>query len=80
MIKFREYNTSMQIQNDKTVLVGKSNHINGVEKVHLQIDRELIKKYKLIVVAYSHVEREWFPTQESYEAEIEVEERASQVV
>lgn len=70
----------MQIQNDKTVLVGKSNHTNGVEKVHLQIDKELIKKYKLIVVAYSHVEREWFPTQESYEAEIEVEERAAQVV
>lgn len=48
--------------------------------IDLQIDKEALKKLKLVVVAYSHVEREWFPTQEAYEAEVEVEERASQVV
>ena len=39
-----------------------------------------MKKFKLIVVAYSHVEREFFPTKASYDAEIEVEDRASEVV
>lgn len=34
----------------------------------------------LVAVAYSHVEREWFPTEEAYEAEVEVEERAEDVV
>lgn len=58
---------------------------NGVkdsteEPIQLVIDKEALKKLKLVVVAYSHVEREWFPTQESYEAEVEVEERAAQVI
>jgi len=39
-----------------------------------------LKKFKLIVVAYSHVEREFFPTKASYDAEIEVEDRAVEVV
>ena len=39
-----------------------------------------MKKFKLIVVAYSHVEREFFPTKASYDAEIEVEDRAVEVV
>jgi D-alanine-D-alanine ligase len=33
-----------------------------------------------VVVAYSYIKREWFPTQVAYEAEIEVEDRASEVV
>ncbi len=49
-------------------------------KVQLQIDKEVLKKFKLITVAYSHVEAEWFPTKEAYQAEVEVEERAEQVV
>lgn len=49
-------------------------------RVKLQMDKEALKKFKLVAVAYSHVEREWFPTQEAYEAEVEVEERALQVV
>jgi len=49
-------------------------------KIDLQIDKEAIKKLKLVVVAYSHVEREWFPTDEAYEAEVEVEGRAEQVL
>jgi D-alanine-D-alanine ligase len=45
----------------------------------LNIDKEIIKKIKLVTVAYSHVERDMFPTQDSYDAEIEVEERAKEV-
>lgn len=50
------------------------------EKVVLAFDKEALKKIKLVAVAYSHVEREWFPTEEAYKAEVEVEERAKQVV
>ena len=50
------------------------------QKEKLVIDREALKKLKLVAVAYSHVEREWFPTQDSYEAEVEVEDRADEVM
>lgn len=50
------------------------------EKIELSIDKEALKKIKLVVVAYSHVEKEWFPTKEAYEAEVEVEGRANQVL
>lgn len=46
----------------------------------LRTEKDLLKNLKLVVVAYSHVEREYFPTQASYDAEIEVEDRASEVV
>ncbi len=46
----------------------------------MQTDTAALKKLNLIAVAYSHVERDWFPTQEAYEAEVEVEERAKDVV
>lgn len=46
----------------------------------LTVDRDALKKLKLVAVAYSHVEREWFPTEEAYIAELEVEERAADVV
>jgi D-alanine-D-alanine ligase len=46
----------------------------------LQIDKEQLKKIKKVVVAYSYVEREWFPTQEAYDAEIEVVARAEEVI
>jgi len=49
-------------------------------KISLDVDKEALKKFKLIVVAYSHVEREWFPTEAAYEAEVEVEDRAEEVV
>jgi len=51
-----------------------------VPKVTLNEDRDALKKIDLVTVAYSHVEREWFPTQEAYEAEVEVEERAGEVI
>ncbi len=50
------------------------------KKVKLAIDREAIKRIKLVAVAYSKVEREWFPTEEAYLTEVEVEKRASEVV
>lgn len=46
----------------------------------LRTEKDLLKNLKLVVVAYSHVEREFFPTQASYDAEIEVEDRAQEVV
>lgn len=45
----------------------------------LRIDKEALKKLGLVVVAYSHVEREMFPTTEAYYAEVEVEDRAKEV-
>lgn len=49
-------------------------------KLELASDRALLRKYKLITVAYSHVEREWFPTEDAYLAEVEVEGRAEEVI
>lgn len=49
------------------------------KKPKLRVDRDALKKLGLVVVAYSHVEREMFPTQDSYEAEVEVEDRAQEV-
>lgn len=48
-------------------------------KIRLQIDREALKRCKLIIVAYSHLKREWFPNENAYLAEKEVEERATEV-
>jgi D-alanine-D-alanine ligase len=50
------------------------------KNVKLAIDREAIKKIKLVAVAYSNIEREWFPTEEAYLAELEVEKRALEVI
>lgn len=44
------------------------------------VDKDSLKKLKLVAVAYSHVEREWFPTEDAYEAEVEVEDRAQEVI
>lgn len=56
--------------------------LTGVKtpKIELAVDKDALKKYKLIVVAYSHVEREWFATEDAYDAEVEVEDRAQEVV
>src|SRR5947207_1780130 len=51
----------------------------GLKKVKLQIDKWALKKLALVAVAYSHVEREMFPTEEAYVGEVEVEERAKDV-
>jgi D-alanine-D-alanine ligase len=44
------------------------------------IDVDALSKIKLIGVAHSHVDREMFPTEDAYTAEIEVVDRAKQVV
>lgn len=48
-------------------------------KVKLSVDKESLKKFRLVVVAYSSVQREHFATQSAYEAEVEVEQRAVEV-
>lgn len=50
------------------------------KKIKLQTDTYALKRLGLVAVAYSHVEREWFPTESSYLAEQEVEDRAREVV
>lgn len=50
------------------------------KKVKLAIDKEAIKKVRLVAVAYSNIEREWFATDEAYEGELEVEKRAKDVI
>lgn len=52
----------------------------SMARVKIRGDKAALKKLKLVAVAYSHVEREWFPTKQAYEAEVEVEERAREVV
>lgn len=70
---------------DKTIIpekgVEKSVEKPTVEKrIKLTVDKDALKKLKLVAVAYSHVEREWFPTADAYWAEVEVEERAKEVI
>jgi len=48
-------------------------------KIKLSVDYNSLKKFRLVVVAYSSVQREHFATKSAYEAEIEVEERAIEV-
>ena len=50
------------------------------QRVKLAIDKDALKKFKLVAVAYSHVEREWFPNEDAYYAEAEVEDRAQEVI
>jgi D-alanine-D-alanine ligase len=44
------------------------------------VDETALKNLKLVAVAYSHVDRDDFPTKGSYEAELEVEDRAEEVI
>lgn len=53
--------------------------IKAPKKVKLGMDREALKKLKLVAVAYSDVQREWFPTKDAYEAEVEVIDRSNEV-
>jgi D-alanine-D-alanine ligase len=43
------------------------------------IEKKAVRDLKLVVVAFSHVEREDFPTEEAYIAELEVVDRANEV-
>lgn len=46
----------------------------------LAMDEKALKDLHLVAVAYSQVEREWFSTDEAYQAELEVVDRAESVV
>lgn len=46
----------------------------------LSVSKEALKRFKLVAVAYSDVERKFFATEEMYHAEVEVEERAAEVL
>ena len=46
----------------------------------LSVSQQALKELRLVAVAYSAVEREFFPTEEAYQAEKEVESRAAQVL
>jgi D-alanine-D-alanine ligase len=58
--------------------VRKAQH--GKRRRRLAVDKAALKKLRLVAVAYSHVKVAWFPTREAYEAEVEVEQRAKEVV
>jgi D-alanine-D-alanine ligase len=45
----------------------------------VNIDKEVLKNIKSIAVVHSHVERDFFPTEEAYKAEVEVIDRAAEV-
>lgn len=59
------------------VLIGEA---KAKDKVTLAVDREALKKIKLVAIAHSAVIRELFATKEAYEAEYEVIERAGDVL
>lgn len=52
----------------------------GKRGQRLAVDKEALAKLRLVAVAYSHVKTAWFPTREAYQAEVEVEQRARDVV
>lgn len=53
---------------------------NSKNLQRIVVDKAALKELHLVAVAYSHVKSAWFPTQEAYEAEVEVEQRAKDVV
>lgn len=55
-----------------------SNYPNPAPR--LSVSRKALKELRLVAVVYSAVEREFFPTEEAYQAEKEVENRAAQVL
>jgi D-alanine-D-alanine ligase len=52
----------------------------GITKLKLNVDTEALKQIKLVAVAHSDVQEEFFPNKEAYEAEREVLDRAQQIM
>lgn len=52
---------------------------NGAGR-RLAVDKAALRQLRLVAVAYSHVKSAYFVTREAYEAEVEVEPRAREVV
>jgi D-alanine-D-alanine ligase len=65
---------------DASSQVYRAKKVNKEPSSKLYFDEAAVKQLKLVVVAYSHVERDQFQTKEAYEAEIEVVDRAHKVV
>jgi D-alanine-D-alanine ligase len=78
-VKKRPASTRRRSQNNKAKAVAKAD-AKPMVRSKLFIDKKALKKLRLVAVAYSQVEREWFPTEEAYKAELEVVERADEVV
>jgi len=49
-------------------------------KIKLNVESDALKELHLVAVAYSFVQREFFPNEEAFSAEQEVEERAQEVI
>src|SRR5574339_998083 len=49
-------------------------------KTKLNIDSDVLKQIKLVAVAYSEIKEEYFPTEDAFLAEKEVEDRAREVM
>ena len=56
----------------------KGKHPNPTPR--LSVSKKALKRLRLVAVAYSGVERGFFPTEEAYQAEKEVESRAAEVL
>src|SRR5690349_2868289 len=52
----------------------------GITKLKLNVDTDALKQIKLVAVAHSDVQEEFFPNKEAYEAEAEVLDRAKQIM
>jgi D-alanine-D-alanine ligase len=57
---------------------GKKKYPNPTPR--LSVSQQALKRLKLVAIAYSHIERDFFATEEAYLAEKEVEDRASEVL
>ncbi len=65
---------------DLTAIEGSRRPRHGKRTPRLAVDKAALKRLRLVAVAYSHVKSEWFATPEAYQAEVEVEQRAKEVV
>jgi len=73
---------NIDVTKPKTKVKGKSKpqqRAKRSQKNRLDFDKNDLEKLTLVAIAYSYIEREWFPTEEAYIAEKEVENRAHEV-
>ncbi len=70
--------TTDVIQVKKTARPAKVKYPNPTPR--LSVSRQALQKLRLVAIAYSNVERADFPTEEAYHAEVEVENRAAEVL
>jgi len=66
-------------KNEIKDLPKESPKVARIPKIDLAIDKAALKKLNFVTVAFSHVERAWFPTEDAYIAEVEVEDRSAEV-